>query len=338
MVTEDNIQLGDLAISFGDNDNNITIETEREDSSEAQVDTDINEETSSENTASDSAANETDSIQENKGYFEFLKSNNLLLVDETFEYDGSEEQLAEAKNQTIHNYQKLALDAIMDNLPEDFKNILTYTLQGGTDYKKFLETPAFDDTTIEGQSEIIASYYKNEMQWSKDKIDKFISKMDEEEIAEEALELKEKIKEKQSILVQKAIEQQVEAQKQDEIERAKKVQEITASIETAGFVDVKRKSPLKNFIFNPVRKSDGMHSEFQRVLSSIQNNPSHLIQLADLLMDYDKAKGLAYERFEKKAETKLTQSLKENLNKTIKAKVGQIKGSDEPINWAKFMQ
>jgi hypothetical protein len=339
MDTEDNIQLGDLAISFGDE---TVVETDviKPSTEATEPDTAESEiEEGAEPTKESSTEEDTTEVdvEETKGYFEFLKNNNLLLVEDDFEFDGSEEKLIEAKERTIGNYQKMALDAIMDHLPEDFRGILSYTLGGGTDYKKFLEAPKFDESTQEGQASIITSYYKEHMKWDDSKIERFIQKMDEDELAEEAADLKEKIREKQSEMIEAALEQQKYLQQKADDDRREEIKQITTSIEQAGFVEAKRKPNLKNFIFNPVRKNDGMRSEFQRVLASIQSNPNHLIQLADLLMDYNKEKGLAYERFEKKAETKLTQSLKTNLNKTIKAKVGQIKGSDEPINWAKFL-
>jgi hypothetical protein len=119
---------------------------------------------------------------------------------------------------------------------------------------------------------------------------------------------------------------------------------LEAGIKDANFVPADRKPKLKNFMFNTVRKEDGAKSEMVRNFEAIQKNPEHLIQLADLLMDYDKEKGIAYTRFEKKSQTTLNKGLKKALEETVNAKVASFSNAGKStssskiteFDWSKF--
>jgi len=260
-----------------------------------------------------------------KDYFDFLKSNNLIHVPEDFEFDGSAEKLQEAHDQTIQTYKESAYTAIMSSLPENLQDLLQYALSGGSDYDKFLNrSTSFDTETVEGQEAVIRYFYKNTANWDDKKIDRYIAKLDEDEISEEALDLNAQIEEAQA-QARKAAVQAEEDNKRKAIEGQKAFQQnIAQTIDKAGYIEQSRKSNVKNFMFNPVRRADGSLTEYQRTLQSIQNNPDHLAQLADLLFDYDKEKGISYTRFEKNAKTTLTKDLKRQLESSTSAKVHGI--------------
>ena len=270
-------------------------------------------------------------------YYKFMKESNLLLVPDDFEFDGSTEKLEEAHETTLASMQQMAFSAIMERLPEQLQSAVQYTLKGGTDLEGFLKREnGFNVDTESGQIAIIKHYYKTTANWDDAKIERYLTKVDEQEIASEAASIKEELDEleaegrKQKVLAQQEAEKAM-------AEQQKAVQtKISDTIVQAGFIEDKRKSPLKNFIFNAVRKEDGKATDFQRVLNQIQTNPEHLVQLADLLMDYDSKKGLKYERFQKKATTKVTEDLKSKLEQVVSKKISSI-GETKEIDWTKFL-
>jgi hypothetical protein len=273
-----------------------------------------------------------------KKYYEFMKESNLLMVPDDFEFDGTNEKLTEAHETTLANMQQLAYSAIMERLPEEVQSLVQYSLKGGKDYEAFLKQDnSFDISNEQGQISLIKHYYKNTVKWDDARIERYLSKTDEGELAAEAESIKEELEESQSEQRKLKIAEQERLEKLA-MEQQKAVQvKITDTIGNAGFIEDKRKQPLKNFIFNAVRKDDGKATDFQRALNQIQTNPEHLIQLADLLMDYDKVKGLKYERFENKATTRVTKDLKAKLEQTVSKKLGSIGNSSKEIDWAKFI-
>lgn len=285
-----------------------------------------------------------------KTYFDFLKQNNLLAVGDDFEFDGSAEKLQEAHDATIQTYKESAYGAIMSALPENLQGLLQYALAGGDDYDQFLnQSASFDIESVAGQEAVIRYFYKNTANWDDKKIDRYISKLDEEELSEEAQDLNIQIDEANKD-AQKAVVQAEEDRKKVAIESHKALQaNIAQTIDKAGYIEQSRKANIKNFMFNPIRRADGSLTEYSRVLQSIQSNPDHLAQLADLLFDYDKDKGISYQRFEKSAKTTLTKDLKRHLEQSTSSKVNglvipgkalknsQSNNKTEDIDWKAFL-
>jgi hypothetical protein len=282
--------------------------------------------------------NDNDSNSVTKKYFDFMKESNLLMVPDDFEFDGSSEKLEEAHEKTLATMQELAYGAIMQRLPEEVQGLLQYAIKGGTDYESFLKRgEAFNTETEEGQIAIIKHYYKNNVKWDDAKIERYLTKSDVSDIAQEAEDIKRELEESSSEQRKAKIAEQ-EALERASIEQQKAVQtKIVDTIGKAGFIEEPRKQPLKNFIFNAVRKEDGKATDFQRALNQIQTNPEHLIQLADLLMDYDKKDGLKYQRFESKAITRVNKDLKAKLEQTVAKKIGSIGNTTKEIDWSKFV-
>lgn len=285
---------------------------------------------------------DSETIELNKSYFEFLKKNNLLFVKEDFEFDGSSEKLAEAQDQTLETYKDSAFKAIMNALPEKIQNLVNYSLEGGTNYEPFLkENTGFDISTDEGKEAAIRYFYKNTANWDDKRIDKHLSRLDDDDLAEEAtealLEIEEYNKVQQAELVKA---QQLAKQELEEKQKAFQAN-IRSVIDKVGYIENTRKNSIKNFMFNTIRKSDGILTDYQRTLQNIQSNPEHLAQLADLLMDYDKEKGISYNRFERKAKTTLTRDLKTHLDQTVADKVPSLvpgKNSKDDIDWKAFLR
>jgi len=263
----------------------------------------------------------TDSAKE-VTIFETLKQLSQAIIQNE---SGSAEKLQEAHEATIETYKASAYSAIMSALPENLQGLLQYAMAGGDDYEQFLnQSASFDTDNIVGQEAVIRYFYKNTANWDDKKIERYIAKLDEDELAEEAQDLSAQIEEANKA-AQKAAIQKEEAARQAAIEQQKALQaNIAQTIEKAGYIEQARKSNIKNFMFNPVRRADGSLTEYQRVLQSIQSNPDHLAQLADLLYDYDKEKGITYQRFEKNAKTTLTKDLKRHLEQSTSSKVNGL--------------
>ncbi len=279
-----------------------------------------------------------------KAYFEFAKKNNLVSVAEDFEFDGTEESLYQAQVQTIENNQRLALQAILDRFPDRLKAQAIYALRGGTDFNSFENTieNQLDDSSLIGQTQIVKKYYK-ELGWEDAKVEKYLSRLTEQDVAEEAVDAKQKLIAAEAKLRQDKINEL----KEEADQKAAKAQEfnnkVKTNIDQAGFIPQPRKQKLNNFVFNSIRKEDGAKTELMRAFDAIQSNPEHFIQLADLLLDYDPQKGIAFQRFEKKSNTTMAKGLKQALEETVSAKVAsmnsssQISQNGQAIDWSQFI-
>ena len=268
-------------------------------------------------------------------YFEYLKVNNVLDVPEDFEFDGTPESIQKAMEVTKSNLTAKVAENIWNSLPDDFKPLLKYGLEGGNSLQAYLNayTPVnYSDADIDDvitQKIIIKDYYKAiNPNYQEDKIDRMISnleKMEDTSLKEEALEAIDYLKE----LRQTQQDQLIESAKQDKIEREKKsaaaVAEITDLIEKTP-QDSLRKNRIKNVLFQPVKKGQTTTTEFNHALDSILSTPSHLVQLAELLADYDPRVGFNFTRLTKQLETKSTKKFKELMQSKLDTKTN-VKGS-----------
>ena len=281
-----------------------------------------------------------------KGYIDFSKQNDILLLDEGFEIDGSEESIQQAKEQTVRNYQRSAVNAILSKLPQRLQDMAIYALKGGTDFDSFEKgtSEELNIDTLEGQTNTLKTYYKNVLQWDSNKIEKYLSRLDENDVAEEATDLKSKLE----TLEIKQRQDKIKEQEEEDKNRTLKLQEfnnrVKTNIDQAGFVPSARKTKLNNFVFNTARKEDGVMTELVRTFNTIQSNPEHFVQLADLLLDYDPQKGIAFQRFEKKGTTTMNKGLKQALEETVSSKIasmsnagsGSKDNSSREFDWSKF--
>jgi len=141
------------------------------------------------------------------------------------------------------------------------------------------------------------------------------------EAIETAQELNELIEERKQNLIQEA--------KAQEENQKKLVQEQTARltkvIEQLPNVDKARKSRLQTFMFTPVKYEEGYSTGLNRTIQQVTSNPEHLVQLADLLADYNPDKGFSFERLKTQLSTETNKNFKEIINR-IDSK-SKVKGS-----------
>lgn len=292
---------------------------------------------------------EPDSDPDAVAYFNYLKEYNIIDVPEDFEFDGSVEGINQALEITKQSqYQQIASN-IWNNLPEDFRPLLAYGLNGGTSLQAYLEAYSpmdYDSMDVDdpiSQQRVIKEYYKTiNPKYSEEKIDKMISRLmeigDPKEEAEDALNYLKTLKTERQQNLLASLEAEREAQAKAAEEESKRLTELIDSSKT---YDSLRKGRLKNFILNPIKVDNRMTTEFSRSLDEILENPEHLIQLADILADYDSRKGFNFERLKKQLKTDSVKNFKDLLQSKLdtktKVKGGTQKETREDFDWDKFL-
>lgn len=294
---------------------------------------------------SDDDVGESDIVvdEDAKAYFDFLKVENVLDVPEDFVFKGNSESIQEALALTKKNLTTKVAQQIWQTLPDDFKPLLEYGLNGGTDLQKFLDIAKSSDVeTLEltddiSRKAVIKSYYKVLNPKLDDaQIDKRISRLSEiadlEEEALDALEYLKTHKEEQKA----ALILEAQAEQQRQIDQAKKeIDTYVKLIDESKDLEVNQKNRLKTFLLSPDNNTTG----FEASLDAVYANPQHKIQLAAILADYDPRIGFNFDRIQKKAQNKATQSLKELINSKLDTK-SQVKGvqkpSKEDFSWDEF--
>ena len=294
----------------------------------------------------------TDDDDESKAqitqYYNALLEYGALDVPEDFEFDGSKEGLEKAFELSDKNKNaKLAAD-LWEHLPEDFKPLLQYALNGGKSLDAFLETfkevdySQLDLTDENNQRKVLYDYYRSTSSYSEEKINRMINRLaDIGDLEDEAVDaVKElvqyKEQQKEQLLAEAANQEQAakEATK-------KQTEELTKLIETTSLIGDERKNRVKAFMFNPIKENGQYTTQLNQTMSAITTNPEHLIQLADILADYNPSVGFNFDRLERKSKTKDTKSFKDLLDQKLDPKTG-LKGSNkkvinEDFDWDGFL-
>lgn len=95
-------------------------------------------------------------------------------------------------------------------------------------------------------------------------------------------------------------------------------------------------------MLNQIERNGETDTDFSRTIKKISANPEHLVQLADILADYDEEQGLDLKRFLKKGKTEATKTLKERLEEVTDAKTKVTgKGSKvkkQNFDWEEFLR
>lgn len=173
-----------------------------------------------------------------------------------------------------------------------------------------------DDQT---QRAIIREYRRATFNHDDQRIDAFLAKLeskDPELLKEEAFDSLEELKKLQAISKQKLISDLEARQEQQRIESEKQVTQLNTVIDSLEEED-SRKARLKAFMLSPVRIDNRVTTQLDHALMSIFSNPDHLVQLANLLADYNPKKGLSTERLESKIKTKNNTTFKQLLDSSV---------------------
>lgn len=274
-------------------------------------------------------------------YYEFLNEAGILKPSENFKFDGTAESLETAFAETKGNLQREAAMSIWDSLPDEYKPILQYAFSGGKNVEQFLNTykngnidyENLDLEDVDNQKEVLYQVYKNTTNFSDDKIEKLISALEkqgslEEEAVAGVVELRSVQEKMREELQEQARLQQVanlEKEKENRILLSSKIKESPLSSE--------RKSRLETFLFTNTKEGD---NKMDATINSIVQNKDHLIQLADLLLDYDPKTGFQIaDRFSKIGKTNAINEFQNKLQEKFVAKSkskGPVK-NDTNIDW-----
>jgi hypothetical protein len=321
--------------------------SDQEDPSQDEVDEDGSDDDTSEldvefvdpDTTEDSEDSEEPEDSKNKGdgkveeFYNFLSSSGYLQVDEDFEFTGDEESMEKALDQTVKKLQDQAATQLWQSFPQDFQEVAQFVANGGRSVKEFLSLSQqqldFDNIELDSadtQKQLLHNYYSETTKLAPEKINNLIKRAElagtlESDAAEAYDELKALIDERKATIAEQDRKYQENLEKQQEEQR----RAINESVDTSEFIGDKRKGKVKAFLMNPIKKGEQVDTDFNRALFAISSNPEHLVQLADILMDYAPDKGFAMDRFEARASSKATRSLKKRLEEATQAK-GKVSG------------
>lgn len=262
-------------------------------------------------------------------YFEFLKESNVLDLPEDYEFDGSSAGIEEALKLTRENITNRTRQEFWDALPDDFKPLLEFGLMGGSSLQEYLKTfsPLNIDEDISdpiSQKLIITEYYKMmNPNTSDERIEKLIAKKEElgtlQEEAEDALTYIKEIQEERKANFIKAQKEAQEEQQRKIEESNNKLKEV---IRNSAEFDQLRKNRIETLFFTPKAQV----SEFDQKLDAVFANPQHLVQLADVLADYDPRTGFTFDRLKKKIKTESNRKFSDLIQDKLDSK-SKIKGS-----------
>lgn len=161
-------------------------------------------------------------------------------------------------------------------------------------------------------------------------------------LAEDAEEAVSELKDIQAAQEAALIQQQETLREQQRQQAEETRRNISQIIDDYEAIQTNRKGKVKAFLFNTVTRDGTPNTDFNRVLQQISSNQEHLVQLADLLLDYDPKKGLKLDRFVSASKSKAAQQLRDKLESLddTKTKVSG-KGSKVPkssFNWEEFLR
>lgn len=260
-----------------------------------------------------------------KAYFDYLVSNEIIVVPQDFEYDGSEEKLEQAKAISQQELYKQHLTSFVESLPEDYKAALQAAAQGiplSEYYSANYQDPATLDLASEdAQRKVVERFLKETTQFPQNKIERLIKAYEEEgtllqEAQDAASELQTRYEQRQEQLKL----QREQEQAQQEAARQKYTNDLVQAIETTPFIHPSRRQKVRSFFFSPIRSGETQTTAFNLTIQNILANPQHQAQLADILLDYSSQDGFSLERFERRVKNKSTSLLREDIDRALAPK------------------
>jgi hypothetical protein len=257
-----------------------------------------------------------------KSLFTVLKESELIKVPDDFEFK-NKESFDAALDYTFEDLQSKAQTSLLEKFEGEDRLALRFALQGSGSLRDYYEQAKqvtgwadLDIDSEETQEFVVSQYLKQTTRYNDAKIAGVIEDMKnsgklEKEAKENILELitleEEYLQEEEK----KLQEREIQLRQQKETER-KEVEKIVDNLS----IEPERKSKLKGFINNEmnVRKGHPSTNHFLYTLRLIGQNREHMIQLADILLDYNPEKGLTLDSIKKSATTKAASNIKEKLD------------------------
>lgn len=194
---------------------------------------------------------------------------------------------------------------------------------GGSSLEEYLraygpsEIASTDVTDPISQKMVLSHYYKTvNPNYDDARIERMIKRLEEmgslEEEAQDAVEYLQELKEQQKaeFLVQ---EQQRQAAEQEQLQQY--VDTLKTAIKDSD-LDTMAKGRVEAMLFNP----NAATQEYERKINSIYQNPTHFVQLVNLLADYDDKKGFTFDRLKKKLKTESNVKFRDVINDKLNNK------------------
>lgn len=293
------------------------------------------------------SADEPEEQTDLQKYYAFLKEQDFLKVSEDFDFDGSPESFEEALLQTEETMAKEAMNQLWTRLPQEFQKALAYGLNGGNSLKDFvrefvddIDYSNFSIDSRESQRKVLEEYYRKTTKHDNHKIQRLVDKFDDDELYDEAQDALDYLRD--------AVEQEKQAKldklAQERLQQEERVREsneqLAKLIQAEESLPPKTKTKLHDFIFSAKKEGGQVVTPFAQAMKSIQANPSHFIQFANLVMDYDPSKGFDLSRIEAKGKSKATSSFKKKLEETVTntSKASGAPSAANGVSWEQLIK
>lgn len=314
----------------------------QEDDDESDIDDDQEDDLDDEENDPEPEPKSKKSKGEDEGltqYYKVFSDLGILNTDEDYEFDGSVDSLEKALEQTRKNNLKSAAESLMGSFPEEFKPLLAHVLNGGTSLKEFVSTytqeedvTKLDVDSKENQKKILREYYRNTTKYDDQKIERFIDRLEANgDLLDEAVDSLQELK---TIYAQKretlnARQQKEEQERQEALKQYR--ESVSKAVTSSESIASARKGRVQAFLFNPVTKGDSTDTDFNRALVQISSNPQHLVQLADILLDYSPDRGINLERLNRRKKSEAVSEIRKKLE-SITDIQNKMRGSQKPSN------
>ena len=263
--------------------------------------------------------------------FEKVKSEGLFLVEDDFKFDGTTEKLTEAFTTTFEKLSEKAKESLLESLPDDYKLLVKYGLSTKRSVADFFEDNKeisydwenIDLADVNTQKSIVAEYLKLTTKYTDEKISRYIESLENGELlANEASEnLAEliQLQEEKKKEIENNLNNLEKTRAENAAKERKQFEEIIDADDT---VPKESKGKLKAFLNNRQisAKDNTVTSNFSRSLKAVIKNPKHLVQLADILMDYDETKGFSFDKLVQRKGTDKLKKIKKNIEEVIDPK------------------
>lgn len=265
--------------------------------------------------------------------FNFLREKEALRLPQDYVFDGSEEAFENAIKYSKQLDEQNLFTELLNSLPEDYKDSIIFGLQSGKPLKEFIEYTSdveLDSLNLNNESDqikLLNKYYTKVANFSPERSQKLISNLQKSgELYSAAQEYFEEIKALDQARAQELVIQAQEEREALARRAAQTRQVISQAIDSDTLPDT-RKQQLKAFMFNEVASGKEVGTMYNKVLAQIQNNPSHLAQLANILMEYSPDKGIVLDRFTQQTKSNTIKGIKQQLLDAKSNTKANVKGT-----------
>lgn len=330
-------------VTFGEDDLNLFTPTNKQEDEKVEESTEVPEKESEDDNSGqspDDSQSTPNSNDEESGeatdngefgdltaQFNFWKESGLLYLPEDYQFDNTPEGLEKAINTSKENVRLAGAQAIYDELPDQFKVVLDYALNGGNDVKEVLqfiegkqsvgidfEKPDFDDDSF--CQRVIATYLRKTTKLSDERIQKTIQAYTDSGALGDQSEaifddLKKIVEDEEAEIVKKAQREREDYAKQLE----QSYNQFKSALEKDSGIPDRKKQEIINAVWAAGEFEGKTTSKMAYIQSKILSNPEHLVQYVNMLLDYDPEKGFNGEKKQKREDTQQNLNFRERLMK-----------------------